>query len=59
MPAALKVLGSNPGLGAQEFSIMISSAETQQPVDRIRHKARGCLVLLCSVLRQVKDPGRP
>ena len=44
-PAALEAGGSNPGWGAQEFSIRLSSAETQQPVDRMRRKARGCLVL--------------
>ena len=37
--------GSNPGLGAQDFQYRLSSAETQQPVDRMRRKARGCLVL--------------
>ena len=37
--------GSNPGWGAQDFQYRLSSAETQQPVDRMRRKARGCLVL--------------
>ena len=37
--------GSSLGWGAQEFSNLASSAETQQPVDRMRRKARGCLVL--------------
>ena len=37
--------GSNPGWGTQDFQYRLSSAETQQPVDRMRRKARGCLVL--------------
>ena len=37
--------GSNPEWGAQDFQYRLSSAETQQPVDRMRRKARGCLAL--------------
>ena len=37
--------GSNPGWGAHRLSISSSSAETQQPVDRMGRKARGCFVL--------------
>ena len=37
--------GLNPEWGAQDFQYRLSSAETQQPVDRMRRKARGCLVL--------------
>ena len=37
--------GSNPVWGAQVFQCRLSSAETQQPVDRMQHKARVCLVL--------------
>ena len=57
MPAvALKVLGSNPGRGAQEFSKFTSSAETQQGVNNMRRKAKGWH---CTVLWQVKDHEHP
>ena len=45
MPGCAEGGGSNPWWGAQDFQYRTSSAETQQPVDRMRHKARGCLVL--------------
>ena len=37
------------GIQWKTFKNLLSSAETQQPVNRMQHKARGCLVL--SVLR--------
>ena len=44
-PAALKA-GVQTQVGEpKNFQYRLSSAETQQPVDRMRRKARGCLVL--------------
>ena len=51
--AAVKVLVSNTGCGVQEFSKL--TAETQQPVDRMQHKATGCLVLS----EAIYYPGHP
>ena len=44
-PAALKAWVQTPGGEPENFQTRLSSAETQQPVDRMRRKARGCLVL--------------
>ena len=44
-PAALEAGGQTLGGGPKNFQNRLSSAETQQPVDRMRRKARGCLVL--------------
>ena len=44
-PAALKILVQTTGGEPKNFQTWLSSAETQQPVDRKRRKARGCLVL--------------
>ena len=38
-------LSGHPGWGAQDFQYRLSSAETQQLVDCMQRKARGCLVL--------------
>ena len=54
-----KVQGQTPGGEPKNFQNRLSSAATQQTVDCKRHKARGCLVLKCSVQRQVKDLGHP
>ena len=43
----------------KNFQNSISSAEPQKPVNCMQHKAGGCLVLKCSILRQVKDLGHP
>ena len=44
-PAALKAGVQTQGEEPKNFQYRLSSAETQQPVDRMRRKARGCLVL--------------
>ena len=44
-PAALKAEVQTRGGEPKNFQYRLSSAETQQPVDRMRRKARGCLVL--------------
>ena len=44
-PAALKAGVQTQGGEPKNFQYRPSSAETQQPVDRMRRKARGCLVL--------------
>ena len=46
------------GVDPKDFQNELSSAETKQPVNRMSQEVRGCLVL-CSLLRQVKDPGHP
>ena len=45
LPAALKAGVQTQGREPKNFQYRLSSAETQQPVDRMRRKARGCLVL--------------
>ena len=52
-PAVLEIPGSIPGWGTQNFQMAFISKK--KPVNRMWHKARGCLVLKCSMLRQVKD----
>ena len=44
-PAALKAGVQTTHGEPKNFQYRHSSAETQQPVDRMRRKARGCLVL--------------
>ena len=44
-PAALKAGVQSRGGEPKNFQYRLSSAESQQPVDRMRRKARGCLVL--------------
>ena len=44
-PAALKAGVQSQGGEPKNFQYRLSSAESQQPVDRMRRKARGCLVL--------------
>ena len=44
-PAALEAGVQTRGGEPMNFQYRLSSAETQQPVDRMRRKARGCLVL--------------
>ena len=44
-PAALKAGVQAPDGKPKNFQHRLSSAETQQPVDHMRHKATGCLVL--------------
>ena len=57
-PAALKAEVQTPDEEPKNLQYRFSSAETLQPGDHKRYKARGCLVL--SVLqKQVKDPGHP
>ena len=41
LEAGVQTQGGEP----KNFQYRLSSAETQQPVDRLRRKARGCLVL--------------
>ena len=45
LPATLKAGFQTRGGEHKNFQYRLSSAETQQPVDRMRRKARGCLVL--------------
>ena len=45
LPAVLKVGVQTWGGEPKNFQYRLSSAETQQSVDRMRRKARGCLVL--------------
>ena len=44
-PAALEAGVHTQGGEPKNFQYRLSSAETQQSVDRMQHKARGCLVL--------------
>ena len=44
-PAELKVVVSNPGWAPKNFQHWLSLAETQQPVDGMRCKAIGYVVL--------------
>ena len=44
-PAAQEAGVQTRGGEPRNFQYRLSSAETQQPVDRMRRKARGCLVL--------------
>ena len=44
-PVALKAGVQTQDGEPKNFQYGLSSAETQQPVDRMRRKARGCLVL--------------
>ena len=43
-PAALKAGVQSRGGEPKNFQYRLSSAESQQPVDRMRREARGCLV---------------
>ena len=60
-PAALKMGVQTLDGEPKNFQYRLLSTETRQPVDRMRHKARGCLILsaLCERPWQVKDPGHP
>ena len=42
-PAVLKVLGSNRGGELKNFQNWLSSADTQQPVDRMEFESGGVL----------------
>ena len=44
-PAALKAFVQTLGWKPKNFQTWLSSAETQQPVNSMRCKVRGCLVL--------------
>ena len=44
-PASLKASVQTLDGEPKNLQYHLSSAETQHPVDRIRHKARGCLVV--------------
>ena len=57
-PAALETWVQTRSGEPKNFQYRLSSGETQQPVNHMRHKARGSLTQ-CSMLRQVKDPGYP